>query len=306
METRRGFLKAAAATCMLPTVICGAEGPPASRLLHASGDEDDFVRWYDVDRSIVNLENAYWNVMSRPVLEEYWSQTQFVNRVNVPFVRGVLSSPALPAELLKVRAAVAGLIGAEGDEIAMTRCGTESLQDLITGYRRLLPGDVVIYCDLDYDSMQNAMLFLKERRGVAVATFSIPEPATTANILAAYEEVLKKTPRAKLMLVTHLCHRTGLVMPVKEIVALAQQHGVAVILDTAQALGRCRSMSMISEWTSLDSACTNGWVLLWELGRSTSARLSWKRLRFASEIVKMQPRRWNPGFIREHTISLLH
>jgi selenocysteine lyase/cysteine desulfurase len=48
---------------------------------------------------------------------------------------------------LKVRAAVAGLIGAEGDEIAMTRCGTESLQDLITGYRRLLPGDVVIYCD---------------------------------------------------------------------------------------------------------------------------------------------------------------
>ena len=124
------------------------------------------------------------------------------------------------------------------EEIALTRCGTESLQDLITGYRRLLPGDVVVYSDLDYDSMQNAMLFLKERRGVEVATFSIPEPATTANILAAYEEVLKKTPRAKLMLVTHLCHRTGLVMPVKEIVALAQQHGVAVILDTAQAVGQ--------------------------------------------------------------------
>ncbi len=176
--------------------------------------------------------------MSRPVMEEYWNQTQFVNRVNVPFVRGVLPSPALPAELLKVRAAVAGLIGAEIEEIALSRCGTESLQDLITGYRRLLPGDVVVYSDLDYDSMQNAMLFLKERRGVEVATFSIPEPATTANILAAYEDVLKKTPRAKLMLVTHLCHRTGLVMPVKEIVALAQQHGVAVILDTAQAVGQ--------------------------------------------------------------------
>ncbi len=176
--------------------------------------------------------------MSRPVMEEYWNQTQFVNRVNVPFVRGVLPSPALPAELLKVRAAVAGLIGAEIEEIALTRCGTESLQDLITGYRHLLPGDVVVYSDLDYDSMQNAMFFLKERRGVEVATFSIPEPATTANILATYEDVLKKTPRAKLMLVTHLCHRTGLVMPVKEIVALAQQHGVAVILDTAQAVGQ--------------------------------------------------------------------
>ena len=241
METRRRFLKAAVATCVLPeTMISGAKGlqPQVRGLLSSSGDEEDFVRWYDVDRSMVNLENAYWNVMSRPVLEENWSQTQFVNRVNVPFVRGVLPAPSMPSELSRVRASVAGLIGAESQEIALTRCGTESLQDLITGYRGLLPGDFVVYSDLDYDSMQNAMQFLKERRGVEVATFSIPEPGTTANILAAYEEILKKTPRAKLMLVTQLCHRTGLVMPVKEIVALAHQHGVTVILDTAQAIGQ--------------------------------------------------------------------
>jgi selenocysteine lyase/cysteine desulfurase len=40
------------------------------------------------------------------------------------------------------------------------------------------------------------------------------------------------------MLVTHLCHRTGLVNPVKEIIALARQHGVDCILDTAQAVGQ--------------------------------------------------------------------
>jgi selenocysteine lyase/cysteine desulfurase len=130
------------------------------------------------------------------------------------------------------------LIGAQIDEIALTRCGTESLQDLISGYRGLKPGDTAIYSDLDYDAMQNTMLFLKDRRGVEIATFAIPEPATTANILAAYDEILKRTPKAKLMLVTHLCHRTGLVMPVKEIVAMARQRGVAVILDTAQAVGQ--------------------------------------------------------------------
>ena len=74
METRRGFLKAAVATFMLPeTIISGAEGSPAGTLSPSSVDEEDFVRWYDVDRSIVNLENAYWNVMSRPVMEEYWN-----------------------------------------------------------------------------------------------------------------------------------------------------------------------------------------------------------------------------------------
>ena len=176
--------------------------------------------------------------MARPVLEEYWRQTQFLNRVNVPFVRSVLPSPALAPALQQVRTDVAALIGAHFDEIALTRCGTESLQNLISGYRLLKPGDFIIYSDLDYDAMQNTMLFLQDRRGVEIATFSIPEPASTANILAAYDEILKRTPKAKLMLVTHLCHRTGLVMPVREIIAMARQRGVAVVLDTAQAVGQ--------------------------------------------------------------------
>ena len=201
-------------------------------------DEVGFTKWYDVDRSITNLENAYWNVMAKPVEDEYFRKLSYVNRRNVPFVRGVIPEESLPVELEKVRASVAKLINAEVDEIALTRCGTESLQDLISGYNPLKPGNTIIFCDLDYDSMQNTMLFLKERRGVGVVTFAMPEPATTSNILGAYEDILKKTPTAKLMLVTHLCHRTGLVNPVKEIIALARKHGVACILDTAQAVGQ--------------------------------------------------------------------
>ena len=201
-------------------------------------DEPSFIQWYDVDRSITNLENAYWNVMARPVAEEYFKKLAYVNRRNVPFVRGVMVDESLPRELERVRASVAKLINAEVDEIALTRCGTESLQDLIAGYNQLKPGGSILFADLDYDSMQNTMLFLKERRGVEVATFALPEPATTSNILAAYEDVLRKTPKARLMLVTHLCHRTGLVNPVKEIIAIARRHGVDCILDTAQAVGQ--------------------------------------------------------------------
>ena len=207
-------------------------------LLPITTDEPSFIQWYDVDRSITNLENAYWNVMARPVAEEYFRKLAYVNRRNVPFVRGVMVDESLPRELERVRASVAKLINAEVDEIALTRCGTESLQDLIAGYNQLKPGDSILFADLDYDSMQNTMLFLKERRGVEVATFALPEPATTSNILAAYEDVLRKTPKARLMLVTHLCHRTGLVNPVKEIIAIARRHGVDCILDTAQAVGQ--------------------------------------------------------------------
>ena len=242
MDSRRSFLKTMSSTVLLPSALLSAAAmaAPPKPEMHSDpqSEEASFVQWYDVDRTMTNLENAYWGIMSRPVIEEFWRLTQFVNRVNVPFVRGATPALALPTELLKVRTAVAELIGAQLEEIALTRCGTESLQDLISGYRGLKPGDVVIFCDLDYDAMQNTMLFLKDRRGVEVATFTIPEPATTANILAAYEQILKNTPKAKMMLVTHLCHRTGLVMPVKEIVAMAAGHGVTVVLDTAQAVGQ--------------------------------------------------------------------
>ena len=227
MNHRRAFLDTAVASLLTAKSLGARES-----------EEAEFPRWYDVDRSITNLENAYWNVMARPVMEEYNRQVAYVNRRNVPFVRGVLADESLPVELEKIRTQVAKLINADMDEIALTRCGTESLQDLIAGYNKLKPGDRIIFSDLDYDAMQNTMLFLKAQRGVEVTTFVIPEPATTANILAAYEDVLQKTPNAKMMLVTHLCHRTGLVNPVKEIIALARKHGVACILDTAQAVGQ--------------------------------------------------------------------
>ncbi len=72
---------------------------------------------------------------------------------------------------------------------------------------------------------------------VTVIRFQIPEPATTANILAAYEKQLKAAPaNLKMLLVTHLSNRTGLVMPVREIVALARARGVDTVVDAAQTV----------------------------------------------------------------------
>ena len=230
-------MKAAGSSLALAS-FAASQTIAAASSTEADDEESSFTRWYDVDRGMTNLENAYWNVMAIPVAEEYARKVTYINRRNVPFVRGVLPHESLSVELEKVRATVAQLINAQVEEIALTRCGTESLQDLISGYNQLRPGDRVIFCDLDYDSMQNTMLFLKDRRGVEVVTFAMPEPATTANILAAYQAILKQTPGAKMMLVTHLCHRTGLVNPVKEIIALAREHGVTCVLDTAQAVGQ--------------------------------------------------------------------
>lgn len=193
---------------------------------------------WDVDRSVANLENAYWGVMPREIEAEYLAHTRFLNRRNVVFVRDGIPDRTRAAAMEQARADVAALMSAPVGEFALARNGTEALQNLIMQYGRLTPGDAVLYADLDYDEMQQAMASLAHYRGAKVLTFAIPEPATTANVLAAYERQLKDAPsNLKLLLVTHLSNRTGLVTPVKEIVAMARARGVDTIVDAAQTIG---------------------------------------------------------------------
>ena len=193
---------------------------------------------FDVDRTVVNLENAYWGVLPRQVQAAYHERLAYVNRHHVAYVRNWIDGHHYAGAVEGVRAQVAGLLGCARDEVALARSGTEALQNLIVNYRRLAPGDAVIYADLDYPDMQMAMDSLVERRGVDVVRFAIPEPATRTNVLEAYDRILRDTPRAKLLLVTHLSNRTGLVPPVAEIAAMARARGVDVILDAAQTVGQ--------------------------------------------------------------------
>jgi isopenicillin-N epimerase len=188
---------------------------------------------YDVDRSIANLENGYWGIMARPVLEAYIENTMRVNRQNSVYARSTFG-----ADFENVRNRVATAVGALPEEVALTRRATEALQILISGYNKLQPGDTVLYADLDYDSMQYAMTMLKNRRGVEVKTFAIPEPATREAVLETYKTVLAETPKAKLLLLTHLSHRTGLVMPIRDIADMARARGVDVIVDAAHSWGQ--------------------------------------------------------------------
>lgn len=137
-----------------------------------------------------------------------------------------------------MRVKVAEAVGAGVEEIALTRGATEALQHLIGGYNRLKPGDGVLYADLDYDSMQYAMNALRARRGVDVVKFDVPEPATRQAVLDAYARAIEANPKTRLLLLTHVSHRTGLVMPVAEIARMAKAKGIDTIVDAAHSWGQ--------------------------------------------------------------------
>jgi selenocysteine lyase/cysteine desulfurase len=193
-----------------------------------------FADRYAVEPGPINLENGYFGRMSRTVVEEYQRNIELINRSNSVYVRQHFEQ----GESLKIRAKVAELIDVPANAIALTRNASDGLQSLIRNYNRLQPGDQVLICDLEYDTVKGAMRWLARNRGVEVIEIEHQHPASFDSLLTTYRDAFARYPRLKLMALTHVTHRTGLVMPVQAIAADAKSHGIDVILDGAHALGQ--------------------------------------------------------------------
>ncbi len=130
----------------------------------------------------------------------------------------------------------------------------------------------MLYADLDYDSMQAGMASLARVRGVRVVRIDLPEPATRQSLIDAYEQALTANPDVRLMLLTHLSHRTGLIPPVKEITAMARSRGVDVLLDCGHALGQTEFELRDLGVDFAGLTCTSGSAARWVSASSISAR----------------------------------
>lgn len=215
--------------------LLGAAALPLAAAVpaRAAEDWDAVAAQYDVTREVIQLEHGNWGMMPRPVLAAYRAQLDRVNRETSYYARRTM-----PGDIEAARAALATAMGVGVDEIAFTRNATEALKALILGYNRLRPGDAVLMADLDYDSMQACMASLEARRGVRVTRIALPEPASHQGLIDAYAAAFAADPRLRMVLLTHVSHRTGLVLPVAEIARMARARGIDAIVDAAHSVGQ--------------------------------------------------------------------
>jgi len=218
-------------------VLGGAATLPLAAPLAAATAGHDYweriAREYDVTREVIQLEHGNWGMMARPVLAAYRAHVERVNRDTSYYARRTMVG-----DLEAVRATLASAMGVGVDEIAFTRNATEAMKALILQYNRLKPGDAVLYADLDYDSMQTSMEALGPRRGVKVVKIGLPEPATRQSLIDAYCAAFDANPAIKMVLLTHLSHRTGLVLPIADIADLARARGIDAVVDAAHSVGQ--------------------------------------------------------------------
>ncbi len=228
-----GPLGALGAAPQVRTATAGGDPRLADDATARDPDWDRIADLYGAPARPINLDGGFFGTMARPVLDAHLRHVERVNRNGAVFARR-----EYPAIELAARAEVAAFVGVKPNELVFARNATEALQTLISQYRHVGAGDTVMYADLDYPAMQQAMNALAAERGATVARFDFPEPATHSGILEAYDAALRAHPRTKLLLVTHCNNKTGLLHPVRDIVGVAKARGVDVICDAAHSFGQ--------------------------------------------------------------------
>ncbi|MCU0883352.1 MAG: aminotransferase class V-fold PLP-dependent enzyme [Beijerinckiaceae bacterium] len=220
------------------TVLYGAgvaESAVTSQAVAAHSPSDE-ARWakiaalYPVTREIVQLENAYWGSMAEPVAAAHREQVARLNRDNSWYARR-----AMIADQARAKERAAEAMGVLPEEVGWCRNAAEGLTALIMQYRDVGAGDQILFADTDYETTQGAMRSLAAARGAQAIKINLPAQMTRANLIEAYREAFARAPRLKLVLLTHMSHRNGLVLPVSEIVPLVKAHGAQAIVDCAQS-----------------------------------------------------------------------
>ena len=215
---------------LLPRLAARSAASPPTALAADEPVWDDVRGLYDLDASFTQLNYGFYHPSLTPVFEAELATARELNRRASHFKR--FDAPALAES---ARAAVADLVGAEADEIVVTRSASEALNLVLSG----LPfesGDEVVCSDRDYTAAEQALGERGRFDGVRVVRVSLPAEPTDDEVVRAFEAAL--TPRTKLLLVTQVIHVTGQILPAAELCALARRHGVPVLVDAAHALGQ--------------------------------------------------------------------
>ena len=130
------------------------------------------------------------------------------------------------------REAMAAMLGAGPEQIALTHNTTEGLNFITLGVN-WVHGDEAVTTNVEHPGALLPLWIVKERYGVTVRTADLlsrpPDPVDAV--------VRQLTPRTKLVSLSHVSYSTGELLPVREIAAAARARGVLTLVDGAQSFG---------------------------------------------------------------------
>ena len=133
---------------------------------------------------------------------------------------------------------LAEFVGCTRDEIALVRNATEANSYIANGID-MQSGDEVLMTDQEHPGGEHPWNLRAKRYGIVVKKVALPKPVKDANqALNLFNDAI--TPRTRVMFFSHITTATGVVLPAKELCALARTKGILSAVDGAHVTGMMR------------------------------------------------------------------
>ena len=130
---------------------------------------------------------------------------------------------------------LAEFIGCNRDELALLRNATEANSYIANGID-LKAGDEVVITDQEHPGGEHPWNLRAKRYGIVVKKVTLPRPVPdAASVLTLFNDAI--TPRTRVFFFSHITTVTGVVLPVKEVAALARSKGILSAVDGAHVPG---------------------------------------------------------------------
>lgn len=243
--SRRGFLAAGAAGAAgLSVSGChvGEEGvppvepdvPPAGAQLSVPADTSDEA-WarvrgrFGLESGVAYMNNASLGMPPVSVAEAVGAGYEALSREPLRAkneLSGAIADRVVPG--------LAALLGADPDEVALTRNASEALHLAAFGVR-LRRGDEVLTTSQEHPAGLRPWEVRAERDGIKVSRVAVPSPfESPGQVVDLVKDAI--TPATRVVAFCHVT-RGGHLYPVRRLCALARERGCVSHVDGAQAVG---------------------------------------------------------------------
>jgi selenocysteine lyase/cysteine desulfurase len=207
------------------------------------------------DRSLYDRnQDAYWAAMRRQFLipmDHVYLNNGTVGSSPAPVLRAVFDGYNETEKMMQedpedypiwgyaawneFRDPLAAFVGGKRDEIALVRNATEA-NNYITHGLDLKMGDEVLLTDQEHPGGEQPWNLRAKRHGIVVKKVALPKPVkNAAEVLNLFNDAI--TSRTRVIFFSHITTATGVVLPAKELCALARSKGILSAVDGAQVAG---------------------------------------------------------------------